>query len=241
MGLDVSLFGYSVQDYMLRSVRSLSFVLVSTMMVAIVWVEADRWVRKRLESRNNQTVIGRVALIVTAVSIVVTATAWLLAIVRPEWSVLFVPYIMALGVLIGAWAVSIRRQARRSPASQPSTAHVVVEKSLVFALVTPLLFWGTADFAQMAGRGQALEIERNINSMPRADVYSPQRMALTAQNVTEQQAGTAGSPIYHYRGLRLLVLSGHRFFLLHDGWTLANGTVTVIPDDNNVRLDFSND
>jgi hypothetical protein len=34
------------------------------------------------------------------------------------------------------------------------------------------------------------------------------------------------------------VLSGGRFFFLHDGWTPQNGTVIVLPDDNSVRIEF---
>lgn len=41
MGLDVSLFGYTPQDYVLRSIRSLFLPLVLITIVAIAWLAAD--------------------------------------------------------------------------------------------------------------------------------------------------------------------------------------------------------
>lgn len=50
--------------------------------------------------------------------------------------------------------------------------------------------------------------------------------------------GSGDTALYRYDGLRLLVLSGGRFFFLHDGWTARDGTVIVLPDDNSVRIEF---
>ena len=56
--------------------------------------------------------------------------------------------------------------------------------------------------------------------------------------VREVKLGSAASPLYRYDGLRLLEVSGGRFFFLHDGWTVRNGVVVVLPDDNSVRIEF---
>ena len=39
---------------------------------------------------------------------------------------------------------------------------------------------------------------------------------------------------------RLLVVSGGRVFFLHDGWTIADGRITVLPDDRSIRFEFGN-
>jgi hypothetical protein len=44
---------------------------------------------------------------------------------------------------------------------------------------------------------------------------------------------------YRTTGLRFLVRSGGRMFLLHDGWTPQRGTVIVLPDNEQVRWQFS--
>jgi hypothetical protein len=44
---------------------------------------------------------------------------------------------------------------------------------------------------------------------------------------------------YRYSGLRLLVMSGGKYFLVPDGWTRASGAVLVIPDTPDIRVEFS--
>ena len=43
---------------------------------------------------------------------------------------------------------------------------------------------------------------------------------------------------YRYSGLRLLVMSGGKYFLVPDGWTRASGAVLVIPDTPDIRVEF---
>ena len=44
---------------------------------------------------------------------------------------------------------------------------------------------------------------------------------------------------YRTTGLRFLAVSGGRMFLVHDGWTPRRGTVIVLPDNEQVRWQFS--
>jgi hypothetical protein len=44
---------------------------------------------------------------------------------------------------------------------------------------------------------------------------------------------------YRYSGLRLLVMSGGKYFLVPDGWTRESGAVLVIPDTADIRVEFS--
>lgn len=74
--------------------------------------------------------------------------------------------------------------------------------------------------------------------MPRAEVYSLKPLGIGANAIKEVKVGTGDAALYRYDGLRLLVLSGGRFFFLHDGWTARDGTVIVLPDDNSVRIEF---
>jgi len=115
-----------------------------------------------------------------------------------------------------------------------------VEGTLVLSLVTLLLFWGTADFAGALGRRLAADYELSVGDLPRGILFSPTPLGISAPNVTETEVGSEEAPLYRYDGLRLLVVSGGRFFFLHDGWTRADGLVTVLPDDRSVRFEFGN-
>lgn len=238
MGLNVSLFGYSVQDYLLISINALFLPLVSILVLAVVWLALDRWLRRCIAEDRGRAVIVRAAGIAAVLSGLLVGISLLLAIAERARAALYTPYLMALGVLVATWCVHLRRLGREGIRPALTAEQRAVETTLVLSIVTLLLFWGTADFAQALGRRLAVDYEQGVQFMPRAEVYSSKPLGIGSAAVTEVNVGSADAALYRYDGLRLLVLSGGRFFFLHDGWTPQNGTVIVLPDDNSVRIEF---
>jgi hypothetical protein len=239
MGLDVSLFGYTVQDFVLRSIPSLFIPLVWLLIVAVGWLALDRFLAGHLTA-GRTAVIRRLAAVILAAGLACAAAMWLVVILQPERTVLFVPYIMAGGVLLAAWGLSLWRRSGQEPGRSLAALSRGSEKTLVFCLVTLLLFWGTSDFAQALGRGLAVSYEERSALLPTAVVFSKDRLGISAPNVLEQSSGTAENPVYQYSGLRLLVVSGGRIFLLNEGWTLRSGKVVVLRDDPGMRVEYGN-
>ncbi|MFF1383429.1 hypothetical protein ACFVWT_07690 [Arthrobacter sp. NPDC058288] len=239
MGLDVSLFGFTVQDFVLRSIPSLFIPLVWLLIVAAVWLSVDRFLAGRLNAGRGAG-IRRLAAVILFAGLACAAAMWLVVILQPARTVLFVPYIMAGGVLLAAWGLSLWRRSAEAPARSLATLSRGSEKTLIFCLVTLLLFWGTSDYAQALGRGLALSYEQRSALLPTAVVYSKDRLGISAPNVTERSSGTAEHPVYQYSGLRLLVVSGGRIFLLNEGWTLRSGKVVVLRDDPGMRVEYGN-
>ncbi|MBP1136280.1 hypothetical protein JOE31_002512 [Arthrobacter sp. PvP023] len=239
MGLDVSLFGFTVQDFVLRSIPSLFIPLVWLLIVAAVWLSVDRFLAGRLTAGRGAG-IRRLAAVILVAGLACAAAMWLVVILQPERTVLFVPYIMAGGVLLAAWGLSLWRRSAEVPGRSLAALSRGSEKTLIFCLVTLLLFWGTSDYAQALGRGLAVSYEQRSALLPTAVVYSKDRLGISAPNVTEQSSGTAEHPVYQYSGLRLLVVSGGRIFLLNEGWTLRSGKVVVLRDDPGMRVEYGN-
>ncbi|CAN7369580.1 hypothetical protein [Arthrobacter sp. LjRoot14] len=239
MGLDVSLFGFTVQDFVLRSIPSLFIPLVWLLIVAAVWLSVDRFLAGRLTAGRGAG-IRRLAAVILVAGLGCAAAMWLVVILQPERTVLFVPYIMAGGVLLAAWGLSLWRRSAEVPGRSLAALSRGSEKTLIFCLVTLLLFWGTSDYAQALGRGLAVSYEQRSALLPTAVVYSKDRLGISAPNVTEQSSGTAEHPVYQYSGLRLLVVSGGRIFLLNEGWTLRSGKVVVLRDDPGMRVEYGN-
>jgi hypothetical protein len=240
MGLDVSLFGYTVQDFVLRSIPSLFVPLVWLLIVAVLWLATDRFLTRQLADGSRTAAIRRLSVIVLLAGLAGAGAMWLVEILQPERTVLFVPYIMAGGVLLAAWGLSLWRRASAIPGAVIPALSRGSERTLVFCLVTLLLFWGTSDYAQALGRGLAVSYEERFSLLPTAVVYSKDRLGISAPNVREQSSGTGGQPLYQYSGLRLLVVSGGRIFLLNEGWTLRSGKVVVLRDDPGVRVEYGN-
>lgn len=239
MGLDVSLFGYTVQDFVLRSIPSLFIPLVWLLIVAVLWLALDRFLAGHLTA-GHVTGIRRLAAVILVAGLACAGAMWLVVILQPERTVLFVPYIMAAGVLLAAWGLSLWRRASERPGRSIAALSRGSEKTLIFCLVSLLLFWGTSDYAQALGRGLAVSYEQRSMLLPTAVVYSKDRLGISAPNVREQSSGTAEHPVYQYTGLRLLVVSGGRIFLLNEGWTLRSGKVVVLRDDPGMRVEYGN-
>ncbi|MET4134326.1 hypothetical protein ABIC21_000520 [Pseudarthrobacter sp. PvP090] len=212
--------------------------LVCLLVASVVWVALDRLLRRRIEEDRGRAIIVRNAGIAALVSGLVVGISLLLAILEPARTALFTPYLMALGVLVAMWCVRLRRLGRDGKLPALTTEQRAVETTVVLSLVTLLLFWGTAVYAQALGRRLALNFEQGVQYMPRAEVYSLKPLGIGSEAVKDVRVGSVDTAVDRYDGLRLLVLSGGRFFFLHDGWTPRDGTVIVLPDDNSVRTEF---
>lgn len=240
MGLDVSLFGYTVQDFILRSIQSLFQPLAWLVVIGLLWLMLDRAVSRLLDAARHRKLLRRIAIVVLLLGFTYAAVMWVAIVTQPGRVLLYVPFLIAAGLVVGAWGLSVRRRAAAPAERTLRITPRALERSLVFVLVTLLLFWGTSDYAQALGRGAAIDYQERSSLLPTAVVYSKERLAVTAPNVHEDSAGTDAEPLYRYTGLRLLVVSGGRIFLLNDGWTLAQGRVVVLRDDGSVRVEYGN-
>ncbi|MDR6636757.1 hypothetical protein [Paenarthrobacter nitroguajacolicus] len=240
MGLDVSLFGYTVQDFILRSIQSLFQPLAWLVVIGLLWLMLDRAVLRLIERATYRTLVHRIAMVVIILGFAYAAVMWIVVVTRPGQVLLYAPFLIAAGLVIGTWGLGVRRRAATPSSGLRATRPRALERALVFALVTLLLFWGTSDYAQALGRGAAVDYQERSGLLPTAVVYSKERLAVTAPNVHEESAGTDAAPLYRYTGLRLLVVSGGRIFLLNDGWSLARGRVVVLRDDGSVRVEYGN-
>ncbi|WP_298591130.1 hypothetical protein [uncultured Kocuria sp.] len=237
MGLHVNLFGYTTRDFALLSISALYLPLLLLVALGLVWVWLDRVLRRRVDRGTAgrwSTTLPRAALVGAGALIVLMVV---LLFTERVYSPLYAPYLITAGVLAAAWAVRVRRYAagddpRRTPEQR------AVEATLVLVLVALLLFWGTSNFAEARGRGLAETLEANLAWQPRAQVYSREPLGLDVPGVTTQQLGTEDAPLYRYDGLRLLTVSGGRYFFLHEGWSVEKGTVVVLPDDASLRVQY---
>ncbi len=115
-----------------------------------------------------------------------------------------------------------------------------VATGTVVGLVLVAVFWAANDYARVQGRHRALGLEHALTALPAAVVYSDARLHLGASGILEDVLDEeGGEPLYRYRGLRLLIRSGKKYFLLPTAWTRNQGAVVVLPDSDNLRFEFS--
>lgn len=238
MGLHVNLFGYTMRDFALLSISALYLPLLLLIALAMLWVWLDRLLRRRIDrgaAGRWATALPRAALLGAGALIGLMVV---LLFAERVYSPLYAPYLVTAGVLVAAWAVRIRRCAAAVEGPRRPAEQQAVEATLLLVLVALLLFWGTSNFAEARGRGLAEDLEVNLPWLPRAQVYSQEPLGLDVPGVTTRELGTAEAPLYRYDGLRLLTVSGERYFFLHEGWSVEEGTVVVLPDDASLRVQY---
>ena len=238
MGLHVNLFGYTTRDFALLSISALYLPLLLLVALAMLWVWLDRLLRRRIDrgaAGRWATALPRAALLGAGALIGLMVV---LLFAERVYSPLYAPYLVTAGVLVAAWAVRIRRCAAAVEGPRRPAEQQAVEATLLLVLVALLLFWGTSNFAEARGRGLAEDLEVNLPWLPRAQVYSQEPLGLNVPGVSTHELGTAEAPLYRYDGLRLLTVSGERYFFLHEGWSVEEGTVVMLPDDASLRVQY---
>lgn len=236
MGLDASLFGFSTQDYVLRSVTTLFIPLLAAAGLALGWLALHRRVVARLDRRRTRD-IGAATF---AVGLVAVGGALVVAAVDREWVPLAPPLVIALGTATAVYGRWVVRAASGGRPDETGTAWQRVLRALAIGSVISLaLFWELKTYADVVGRGYAVQIARTVQSLPHATAISEAPLGIEAPGVVVEEFTEGGKTGYRTTGLRLLVRSGGHLFLLHDRWTPHQGTVVVLPDDEDVRWQFS--
>jgi hypothetical protein len=246
MGLDVTLFGYSPQDYVIRSVSTLYVPLLVTGAVALGWLALHRRIVEALpeEPRPRRSPLRMAGWSVLATGLLAAAGAVAVAMADDQRGPVFTPLVLASGAAVatyGAWIVRAT-----SPAGRPVPPwQQALRALLTSAVITLALFWQMSNYAGVVARGYVDDLVASVADLPRVWAYSPTPLGIEAPGVHEDVIGdesaTEGDDARHRTsGLRLLTRSGGRLFLLHEGWTPQTGTVVLLPDDGTIRWQFSN-
>lgn len=264
MGIDVSLFGYSTQDYVLQSISSLylPLLVIAGLGLAAVGVHSrvDELIRSgrlatgpvgaRTRSGSRWTAAGGGAVAAGCLLFTLAAglaspppgVGWLAGRLRGDQWV--VPAVLMIATATAAYAWSIARRLGPSrlagdPAAGPWRG--LAAAALVGGMLVLGGFWLLEEYASAVGRGYAQQLGDNVDRLSRAVVVSPTPLGIVAPGVREERLGTPDSSDVRYRttGLRLLARSGGKVILVHDDWSPRSGTVIVLADRDDLSWQFS--
>jgi hypothetical protein len=246
MGLDVSLFGFSTQDYVLQSISTLYIPLLVVAVLALGGLALHQHIYGALSRPSARPVLRTTGWVVLAIGTLAGASAVFTAAVNRNSGPLVIPLILAAGTALaayGGWLAAAAAEVRTGNSAAPPW-HRALRALLVGVVITLALFWEVSNYADVVGRGYALETARTIPALPRATAFSATPLGIQAPGVHEERLQLGpdiATNAFRYRtsGLRFLARSGGRIFLLHDGWTPRRGTVIVLPDNDQVRWQFS--
>ncbi|MDQ1565508.1 MAG: hypothetical protein QOF96_388 [Actinomycetota bacterium] len=244
-GIDPSTLGYSNQDYVLRSADAVFLPAVTLLIVGLglLWAHSLVWRRIAQGARPQQLRFALRAVALAGFLVLVDGATGVVGrpLVGPR-SIL-TPLNLGTGVGLIAYAVSMQRKfagplrhdPERSPSWLPSVSATVV---ILILVVT--LFAAVGDWAHVVGTDRARQLVQRIGTIPSVVVYSPQRLQLDATGVRVETVGGSDSAYrFRYSGLKLLIRSGGKYFLIPAQWTPADGVVIPLPDRNELRFEFT--
>ncbi|WP_433022743.1 hypothetical protein [Kribbella sp. CA-294648] len=101
-------------------------------------------------------------------------------------------------------------------------------------------FWTVNSFAAAYGRGRALDDAESLTFRPEVVLYTKESLRDLPDGVEQTTLPKVPTDLfrYRYRGLRLLVESNGRLFLVPAHWVAGTSRTLVIPYDNSVRIDL---
>ncbi|MEU4515871.1 hypothetical protein AB0G05_40800 [Nonomuraea wenchangensis] len=237
LGIEQSMLGLSFQEYMLRSVAPAIEPLILLLVLALIAPTAHRWLvrsadRHRTATTRVVTVMSVLGAVSVAVGIVAMAGWW-----RTPFYV--VPFCLGLGVFVLVYGDSLRRRIRPRPASSP--ADQLVRRTVCAALLLVLLLWAVTLYAQRRGAEAALQYRVDSAGLPSTVVYAARRLHLEGPGIKETALpDPAAMYRYRYTGLRLLIHSNQRYFLLPACWASDPWARAIaLPADGSLRLEFA--
>lgn len=244
-GIDASALGFSVQDYLLRSADALFVPVGTAAVVALgaVWLHAyligqlaERTRRARLRMAARAAVVaGGVLFAVGAVSVFEPLAF------SPHY--LFPSASPGIGIALLAYALHL--VGRIDAAEGYRIVRVIDARNrattigLVVLLIVLSVFWTASTYAEALGRGRSTRYAATLRQRPQVTVFAPKRLAIKADEVVERRLpGQDLAYRYRYSGLRLLLRSGGKYFLLPENWTRSSGAAIVLADSPDYRFEF---
>lgn len=232
-GIDVDTLGLGTREYVMRSPQALLVPALLLLLLGTATAAVLAGLRSgRIGPRAAAWLILAGGILAGVGLTLVFLYAWL-----GDWT--WYALLAPLTITAGVGLLAIAGRSRGFPIS------VVVMLVLVAVVST---FWATATLAQWTGRGIAENTARHLDELP-AVVLDTHESLYLRDNVTVEQTLLPGGTDraaegqtfrYRYYGLRLLVQSGDRMFLVPERWDPSDSTLVFDMSDVRVKFRFVN-
>lgn len=248
-GIDQSLLQFTTQDYLLRSIQVALGSMSALLTVALVLI----WVHYGLNQlrSSNPTWLRWIANLICISSVVLIITSYLL----PQTDLNFqpvsilIPLFWTVGVALLIYGLSILAQLK-TVRDKDRKETLFLETfpewlrnwsvGLIALLLIVGIFSTTSIFAKMQGQAHAEAIKSNPSVLPAVTVYSKTPLMLEGAGVTTETINEDPDTFcYRYHGLRFLVRSGEKYFLLPNLWTKDVSFAIILPEADGIRVEVA--
>lgn len=245
-GLDPSTLEFTSTDYVLRSPDALIDPAILLAFSMLMGLGLHDLVRRILHKDTDVRIVRRAATGAAVLGFVAIALGVLSLFDDPldlrEIHLLLRPALLGGGALCTAYSyfllVAATDRSTTRPSSGPAPAW---ERSIYLtlaSLVVLSLFWATTLYARDEGRKLAEYIAGHLDDQPAVTVYSAESLAIGSPVSVERNNTPDARYRYKYSGLRLLVRSADKFFLVPDRWTRDDGAIIILKDEPSIRIEL---
>jgi hypothetical protein len=246
--IDPEMLGLSTTDYLRYSVSPMFMPLVGLTLVALVAVAGHLVLRRMWQPAKNPRRSWLLPATVATVGILACVqyrVRWFEPSLLAAYGVPFPRiYIVPAIVLFGyaAYLYQLWLIANRRPTLWPESGSIVpyVLLGLTVGLIAVSLFFSVYGFAVRYGESTPQELATYLRERrPAVRVYSTIRLQLHNPDVREESLpGGDNDYRYCYTGLRLLIWSNDRHFLLPEDWGVGNRVTFILPDNDSTRVEL---
>jgi len=233
LGYDATLVGFSVEDYILKSVNVLFIPLIALLLAFAGLVAVDQVLARKAKASPAVGAILRVAGLMLRYAWVVLIPAGVaMTFFRVPGSFFAVPCAITVAMCGVLYASRIDRHLGEPPRS------ALAGRIVVLTLLTLAVFWLTERLAQTMGQAFAADLIHNPDQLTSVSVLSKQNLGIASSCVSERRVGTGdGDFTFRYDGLRLLQAANDRQFLL----SVCSGVprVFVLSDGEGIRMEYA--
>lgn len=111
-------------------------------------------------------------------------------------------------------------------------------RALLATLAALGLLWAIALYAPEVGEKAARNAVAGLNRSPDVVLYSKERMSIAGLGVEVTELPQKESAfLFRYSGLRMLIYTNERYFLLPATWQKGRESVYIVRDNDDVRVD----
>ncbi|MGB8199919.1 MAG: hypothetical protein WCF33_09535, partial [Pseudonocardiaceae bacterium] len=238
-GISDSVLGFSVQDYLFRSISQTFEPLALLLLLILVAIPTHLGLIKLMRARGWRKRLV-LPLAVTGMASTVVGLLGFLDVVTYSVAWPLIPMSLGLGVLLIGYATALWRAAGGTvlqPLGDSDVIDIVTRVAFTTFLILTM-FWSVAISAQIRGFEDAQHIAQGVASLPGVVVFAPHPLHLRGGEIRETVLiGDQESRYYRYDGLRLLVRASGGYILLPANWRPGMRTI-VLRDNPDIRLEF---
>lgn len=244
LGVDANMLGYSTIEYLLRSGEPVIVPIAVLLAVGLVVLTLHALVAQLLRRTKHSRAMQATFIVLIALGVFAQVLAIRGMFVSLGGYYLLPPILLGCGAALAGYSFHMLRADFDSKSSRVTRPEVPDWERAGYVIVTLLvilsLFWGMTLYAGALGTGRAQALENNLAARPGVKIYSKQSLALRHPAIVETKLETLDSDYrFEYSGLRLLVYSAGKYFLLPDNWTHESGTTFVLQDSSDIRIEFT--